>query len=282
MYQEKTCRLDHAAYPKHVTVYRDPQTAVRARIFYFHGGGLLYGSRLDLPAGHIETFTGAGYEIVAFDYPLAPAAGLEEIVDDVCASVNLACSADAAFTDGSLPYYLWGRSAGAYLCLIAAFSGRLARAPRGILSYYGYGFLCEGWFCTPSSYYCTLPPVDPSCLDHLPEGIHADGSLATHYSVYVYARQTGSWSRIIYRGREKFFYLKYSLRTCDSLPCPLFCAHCTGDTDVPYAEFLELCSRYGAQRFIAPGSVHDFDRDEQNPFTGQLLRASVDFLDGHR
>ena len=99
------------------------------------------------------------------------------------------------------------------------------------------------------------------------------------YSIYVYARQTGNWKQLIYTGREKFFYLNYSLRTCDHLPCPLFCAHSTGDPDVPYAEFLELCNRYQAARFIASGNEHDFDRDEDNPFTGQLLQATVKFLD---
>lgn len=281
MYQENDHLLNCTEYSKYVTVYRSAQTAPKARILYFHGGGLLYGSRRDLPAGHIEALTGAGYEILSFDYPLAPAAGLDEIVADVCSSVNLACSDEAGFTDSSLPYFLWGRSAGAYLCLIAAASGRLVQNPRGILSYYGYGFLCEGWFCFPSPYYCKLPPVGASCLEHLPEGIHADGSLDTHYSVYVYARQSGTWNRLIYHGREKFFYLNYSLRTCASLPCPLFCAHSTGDPDVPYEEFVELCSRYSPQRFIASGHTHDFDRDPDDPFTAQLLEATLGFLQEH-
>lgn len=281
MYQEKDYAISGAGYSKHVTVYNNPQAGTRARIFYFHGGGLLYGSRRDLPAGHIEAMTSAGYEILAFDYPLAPAAGLDEIVPDVCASISLACSPDAEFTDGSLPYFLWGRSAGAYLCLIAAAFGPLGRKPQGILSYYGYGFLCEGWFCFPSPYYRTLPPVDSSCLEHLPEGLHADGSLDTHYSVYVYARQSGTWNRLIYHGREKFFYLNYSLRTCDALPCPLFCAHSTGDPDVPYEEFVELCSRYSPQRFIASQHVHDFDRDPDSPFTPQVLEASAAFLNAN-
>lgn len=271
MLEVREVKFEGAAYLKYATVYRDTASASAARIFYFHGGGLLYGSRRDLPEGHIRAFTQAGYEICAFDYPLAPAAGLEEIVEDVCASVNRWCGAD-------LPYFLWGRSAGAYLCLIAAASGKLRQKPAGILSWYGYGFLCDNWFDTPSPYYCTLPPVDASCLQHASDTFHAEGDLNTHYSIYVYARQSGSWKSLIYRGREKFFYLNYSLRTCDALPCPLFAAHSTGDPDVPYAEFLELCSRYHAERFIASGAVHDFDRDAENPFTQHLLEASVGFL----
>lgn len=278
MLEKKDHKLAGTPYPKHATVYTDSGIPTKARILYFHGGGLLYGSRCDLPAGHIAALTEAGYEIIAYDYPLAPAAGLELILEDVCASINSACESGAAYTDSALPYYLWGRSAGAYLCLVAAAGGHIAKAPKGILSYYGYGFLCDNWFCTPSSYYCALPPVDGSCLEHLPDALHADGDLDTHYAVYVYARQSGTWKQLIYTGREKFFYLNYSLRTCGALPCPLFCAHSTGDTDVPYSEFLELCSKYHAKRFIAPGSEHDFDRDAENPFTKQLLSATLEFL----
>lgn len=293
MVQSKEYRLECSLYPKYITIYQNPGVKTRARVLYFHGGGLLYGSREDLPDAHLEALTGAGYEIWAFDYPLAPAAGLETILEDVCQSINDASSGSLPiFTPDSsnavtefpdqaadLPFFLWGRSSGAYLCLIAAASGKLKKIPAGILSYYGYGFLCNDWFCTPSSYYRTLPPVDASCLKAVPQTIHADGPLDTHYSIYVHARQTGTWKQLLYKGREKFFYLDYSLRACSSLPCPVFAAHSTGDTDVPYSEFLELCSRYGALRFIAPGKVHDFDRDPENSFTQQLLKATVAFLD---
>ena len=72
--------------------------------------------------------------------------------------------------------------------------------------------------------------------------------------------------------------MDYTLRTCISLPCPLFCAHSTNDPDVPYAEYLELCSRFNPRQFIAAGSTHDFDRDEKNPFTQRLLEESLAFL----
>lgn len=278
MLREKDWKLEGTDWEKYVTSYTDSETAVKGRLLYFHGGGLLYGSRNDLPRGHIDLLTRAGYEILAFDYPLAPAADLELILADVCASVNSSCEGGAAFTDSSLPYFLWGRSAGAYLCLIAAASGRLRKKSAGILSYYGYGLLCDGWLCAPSAYYLRLPRMDESCLRHIPQGIHADGGLDSHYGIYVYARQSGSWRSLIYKGREKFFYLDYSLRACGQLPCPLFAAHSTGDEDVPYSEFLALCSRYQAERFIVPGSGHDFDRDPDSPFTAALLEATVQFL----
>lgn len=270
---------------KHATIYSDTEAQTRACILYFHGGGLLYGSRDDLPELHLHLLTENGYRIIAFDYPLAPSAKLDLIFEDVCASVNHYIGHFPLYMDGQgtesrlLPYFLWGRSAGAYLCLLAGAHGKLKTNPAGILSYYGYGFLCDGWFLTPSNYYNTLPPVSETAIRTVPAGIHVNGDLDTHYSVYVYARQKGNWMDLIYAGRQKFFYLDYTLRTCDKLPCPLFCAHSTGDTDVPYSEFLELCSRFQAQRFVASHSMHDFDRDEKNPATARLLDATLRFLD---
>lgn len=179
----------------------------------------------------MNTLTQAGYAIIAFDYPLAPAAKLEMIMNDVESSIQYYIDhsdeliKNPKSSEGSLPYFLWGRSAGAYLCLIAAAKGTYTQAPAGILSYYGYGFLCDNWFKEPSRHYCTLPKVPESALCVIPEGIHADGDLDTHYSVYVYARQQGNWIDLFYEGREKFFYLVIHFA-----PVINFLAHCSVPT----------------------------------------------------
>ena len=37
--------LDNAAWIKQATIYKETTVTTKAKIFYFHGGGLLYGSR---------------------------------------------------------------------------------------------------------------------------------------------------------------------------------------------------------------------------------------------
>lgn len=278
MLTQKTILIPNTLYQKNATIYEDTSIQPVADILYFHGGGLLYGQREDLPQLHLSTLTQAGYRIIAFDYPLSPSAKLDLILEDACASVNHYIENPSFYHSETLPYFLWGRSAGAYLCLLIAASGQCKKAPAGILSYYGYGFLCDGWFTAPSTYYRTLPSVDESAFRAIPSEIHAEGELNTHYSVYVYARQTGSWINLIYEGRQKFFYLDFTLRNCSKLPCPLFCAHSITDNDVPYSEFVELCNRYQPKRFIASCNTHDFDRDESNPTTTKLLEATIEFL----
>lgn len=279
MMEKREINLDHPAYPKYATVYSDKDTEARACILYFHGGGLLYGRRDDLPLLHIRTLTRAGYIIISFDYPLAPAAKLDTIIGDVCSSITHYVKHPELYCGQMLPFFLWGRSAGAYLCLMAAARPGLPLVPAGILSYYGYGFLCDNWFQTPSGYYKSLPAVDASCLEQAGTVLRSAGGLDTHYAVYVYARQTGAWRSLLYEGRDKYFYLDYTLRACTALPCPLFCAHSTRDNDVPYAEFLELSNRFHPRQFIASCGVHDFDRDEENPFTKKLLDETLVFLD---
>lgn len=278
MLTQKEITLDNQHYTKQAVIYMDTDIHPRGAALYFHGGGLLYGLKTDLPELHIAQLTQAGYAVIAYDYPLAPAAKLPLIIDDVCASINHYIDHSHDYVGGSLPYFLWGRSAGAYLCLMAAALSRLSSPPKGVLSYYGYGFLCDSWFKTPSAYYLSLPAVDESCLAGCADELCALGELDTHYSKYVYARQSGQWLSLIYEGREKLFYLEHSLRAVDSLPCPLFCAHSTGDTDVPYEEFLALCSKFNARRFIAPCSTHDFDRDTDSELTSRLLAETIDFL----
>lgn len=278
MLEQYKLLLSETPYLKHATIYCDPKIRQTACILYFHGGGLLYGSRDDLPQPHLQILTKAGYTIIAFDYPLAPAARISMILEDVIDSVNDYIKRPQAYTKERLPYFLWGRSAGAYLCLIAASGNRLLKPPNGIISYYGYGFVSDGWFDSPTSYYCSFPPVDKSCLKSLPSEIHGSGSLDTHYSAYVYARQTGLWRSLFYQGREKDFFLQYSLRACQQLPCPLFCAHSTSDPDVPYAEFLELCKKYQPKRFVVSGIIHDFDRQPDHPDTVRLLESTLCFI----
>jgi len=265
-------------YRKEATIYRDDAAAPKGALLYFHGGGLLYGDREDLPGYHIYELTQAGYVIVAFDYPLAPGMMLEGIFRDAVDSVNDFCQhKDKYFCDG-LPYFLFGRSAGSYLALLVTAKGILSSPPAGILSYYGYGFLCDVWYASPNTYYNSFPKISEKDLPASDGNISTRGPLETHYNVYVYARQTGKWKDMIYKGRDKDFFLDYSLRVDAHINCPVLCAHSIGDPDVPYEEFLKLCSQYRSTRFISTQKIHDFDRLEDHPDTTRLLKNTIEFL----
>jgi len=281
MINKRIINLKSDIYAKYVSVYSNLSVAAKAVILYFHGGGLLYGHRDDLPQYHLQEFCNAGYIIAAFDYPLAPAAKIPEIINDVEASIRIYSEQPFTISFPPLPYFLWGRSAGAYLCLLAA-SHSFVTPPLGIISYYGYGFLTDYWYNQPSPYYCRFPTVSEKCIEDCSRVITAAGELDTCYSRYVYARQKGNWIGQFYDDREKYFYQNYSLRSAQdfSLSQAVFLAHSTNDTDVPYEEFLALCDFLKhSEKYIVSEAVHDFDRNTDTRSAKELLAKTIRFLD---
>ena len=131
MFEQKTISIETASYDKSAIIYYDQKITPKACILYFHGGGLLYGHKEDLPEGHLIKLTEAGYVIIAYDYPLAPTAKLPMILDDVRDSIHHYIDHAEDYCGQKLPYFLWGRSAGAYLCLIAAAYGYFETPPAG-------------------------------------------------------------------------------------------------------------------------------------------------------
>ena len=68
MLKKKEILIPADTYEKHAVVYHDTDAVPKACILYFHGGGLLYGTKTVLPDFHVKTLTVAGYQIIAFVY----------------------------------------------------------------------------------------------------------------------------------------------------------------------------------------------------------------------
>lgn len=263
------------------TVHRQACAKPRAALLYFHGGGLLYGSRDDLPQETPAKLGEQGYAVITFDYPLAPYAKLEEMLQTVENAVTWYLSRRQTLFGTDCPYFLWGRSAGAYLCLMAQ-----ARMPQnraqGVLSYYGYGFLTDTWYKTPAPYYLRFPQVDAEVVEN------SAAPCATRppeegYALYVHARQSGDWWRLFFPGKEKELLAAYSLRLMANPKTypPLFLAHSFHDPDVPYTEAKELQGLFSGSLFSVSSQSHDFDRNPTDPAAQKLLHATLSFLDKH-
>lgn len=264
----------------YATLYKEGDKIPKAVLLYFHGGGLLYGNRHDLPLYHIEKLCSEGYAILAFDYHLAPATKLPHILDDVHTAIEWYISKRLSLFNSKCPYFLWGRSAGAYLCLLSALRD-FTEKPRGIISYYGYAFLCNHWFNTPNKYYLQFPTVDIKESSCILNEICTYGDLNQRYSLYVHARQMGNWISFFYEGREKHFYEPYSFRLISSFKDypPTFLVHGINDPDVPFEESKELDKILPDTRtFFVSESIHDFDRNTDSYSTEALLNNTLDFL----
>lgn len=255
--------------------YRHTAPCHKGNLFYLHGGGLVFGTSGDLPVLYRDMFLSAGYDLYLLDYPLAPESPLTEILDAVHASVRyLLAQAE------NKPYFLFGRSAGAYLALMEArrLSGS-AQIPAGVLSFYGYrGFLLPE-FNRPAPAYTRLPAVDPETVRRLTGGSWlTEGPMAWRYSIYVYARQTGTWPAFL--GAPEILS-RCSLTDEDlaQLPPGFFTAS-TGDQDVPFRESKQLAARVPGSRFLPVYYLeHDFDRDTTKKEGPQAYREAIAWMD---
>lgn len=267
----KNNRLEMDLQPK---IYKSTDENIKGNIFYFHGGGLLFGSKMDLPKYHIDQLTSAGYNIYAFNYYLAPESSFDLILENVIRSINkFSKTLDK-------PYFLWGRSAGAYLCLLSTLKG-LDVKPKGILSYYGYGFLIDNWFNSPSNFYLKYPILKVSDIQNLIEdGPLVHSPVNPRFLMYLYTRQTGKWLDFISGCNEEEFLSQYSLRDKDlSHFPPVFLAHNTEDNDVPYSESLELEKLIpNSQLFTCTTIDHDFDRNTDSKLAKNLIYKTIAFL----
>src|SRR5699024_8839754 len=52
-------------------------------ILFFHGGGLIWGTRHDMKEEQIELYTENGYNVLTVDYRLAPESKLPNIMNDI-------------------------------------------------------------------------------------------------------------------------------------------------------------------------------------------------------
>lgn len=259
-------------------------------VFYLHGGGMLYGERDDLPAPYVRALTGAGYTLVAADYPLAPERALPDALESIYATWEdaIARRVEAGQLDG---YFLFGRSARAFLSLMLAREiqrrsrdeGPLPQ-PLGILSFYGYYDLTDRAFHDPAKAYVALPAVAQSTV----AGMIGDEPVTTgpkplRYALFVYARQhEGAWLDLmgLDASTPERTPMAWSLTTEDiaTLP-PLFVAASSGDEDVPLRISKTLAR-------LAPHAVmkivyflpHDFDRDVTDPAGMQVYQQALAWM----
>ncbi len=265
--------------PLKATFYRSSSNTSQKTILYFHGGGLVYGSRTDLPEDYIQAFLDAGYHFLTFDYPLAPESRLDDILSSAKEAIRwFLTEASSTLDVTSSDYILFGRSAGAYLCFLFAKDTSL-KSPECLIDFYGYDSLDYREFKTASPFYAKYPQLTESIVDRMIQSRPlAEGPLQTRYALYLYARQTGKWMdflKVADTQNERFRLTKENL---NSLP-PTFIAHSTNDPDVPYRIAEKLNNNLPkAHLHSIAGNEHDFDRDSQSETAQTAYAALFDWL----
>lgn len=244
----------------------DPSLDRHAAIFYLHGGGLIFGTRNDLPEPYRKAILERGFTLVTADYPLAPQAKIEGILSAV---------ADVYHALGNtLPEgrtFPAGRSAGAYLALMLADRlGQEGVACPGVIDFYGYcdltGAMRAALFQPSLFYRRSYALVGPRTAKKISgTALLAEAPLEERFGLYVYARQTGNWGSLIGvdPSNAEAFSLDEEAQEC--LP-PLFIAASRDDKDVPFQNAVALSEHAAsAETYFVDKGGHDFDRDLSHP-----------------
>lgn len=244
--------------------YKSPRSDATKTIIYFHGGGLIWGLRNDLPEAYRNLFLEAGYHFFAVDYRLAPETKLPGIYEDAQDAI-LWFEANARAEFGvSNAFVLFGRSAGAYLALQLAADATLPNAD-AVLSFYGYPSIRADWYQTPSAHYAKLPTIPADLKDALVgQGELTEGFIEKRYALYIYCRQTGKWLDEVFgsaNAADLDAFCLEEMRDFSFLP-PVFIAHSTTDQDVPYSEAEKLAkTTFESKLYTVRDLEHDFDKN---------------------
>lgn len=258
-------------------------------LVYFHGGGLIAGSRKEMTEAKARLFTSAGIAVLSVDYRLAPETKLPAIVDDVRDSLHW------IRTEGAMKLQLdpkrlavFGSSAGGFLALLTGTFQE--KKPRAIVSMYGYGSLLDSWTSQPSAHYLKMTRLRPEDINRMiGTGPTVEGS-KNRLPIYFYCRQRGNWAQEItgmdpsLRRNDLEAYCPLFL--ADSHFPPAFLAHGDQDRDVPYGESLKMANRLTSlgntvEWITVPGADHVFDQNLEAPAIKELYQKIIDFLKAH-
>lgn len=259
---------------------KENNSSAKATLLYFHGGGLLYGARDDLPEIYCELLVENGYNLLTVDYPLAPEVKLPTIIDCLKKAIDwFLKNHQTTLGLEHSSYFLFGRSAGGFLSYLLS-----ARYPlqeqKGLISFYGYYDLTNPDFSQPSSYYNQFPKIAPLTAQALiqPKPI-AEISINERFSLYLSGRQFGNWlSYLVNTPSEKE---TFSLTDTElaKLP-PAFLAHSSADQDVPVEVTRIAYSKLSNVTYEKVEKLpHDFDGDLTKNEGLNVYHALIEWLD---
>lgn len=262
------------------TFYRGKKSGVsKGTILYFHGGGLIFGHRDDLPDVYISMLTESGYGLLALDYPLAPETTLPAIMKAISRSIEWFVDQGVQLLGlESADHYLMGRSAGGYLALYHAVHAY--SKPLGVIAFYGYHTLSEASFHVPNRHFLAFPQVADSTMQGLiKKQPIASSPSEQRYLLYLAARQRGNWIRLLFGDSppdRSFDLTKEQLAT---LP-PTFLTAADQDPDVPVRQSKMLHKWIPENELhLVESTHHDFDRTQTNEWGLDVYSKLIQWLD---
>ncbi len=257
-------------------------------ILYIHGGGLIWGSRKDIPKKQIELYNSAGFAVVSIDYRLAPETKLTHIIEDIKDAIQwVRYEGPKLFNIDENKIAVVGGSAGGYLSLM---TGTFSEKPNVIVSFYGYGDILGDWSLSPSKFYLMRTNITKEqAYASIGNSTVSDGRIE-RFLFYLYCRQQGNWIPEITGydlvfDKEQFDYLSPINNITKEFP-PTLLIHGDKDTDVPYEQSVhmnqQLCSHGIDSKLITiKDGKHAFDYEIDTPEALKAIESTIEFIKKH-
>jgi acetyl esterase/lipase len=154
--------------PLVLDVYRPPQTGRFPIIVQIHGGAWQRGTKAD-DEKFARYFSSNGYVVVSIEYRLAPRWQWPAQLQDVRAAIAWIRSHESTHEGDISRLALVGRSAGAQLAMITAYSDN--PGVHAVVSYYGPTNLVEGWSNPPNPDPLSVQSTLETFLGGPPKGV---------------------------------------------------------------------------------------------------------------
>lgn len=247
-----------------------PETPVSNILIYFHGGGLIYGTRNDIPYALTSTFLKKGVEVIALDYPLAPNSSLNTILETSLQSFLELYQ--TIIKPQNFNYMLCGRSAGGFIMFWLAnqiIKLNTIKNPTKIINFYGYYDLKD----SNRSKKLTDKPISKELILSIntTNFIHDDSALS-RYPLYLYLVEKGELQKAYDIKENEVSKYSITKEELKKFP-PIFSAASISDKEVPFKYSKSL-------KDLSPNNVfyplyyldHDFLKEVDNPQVQKVLQ----------
>ncbi|MGM0123097.1 hypothetical protein IGI37_000463 [Enterococcus sp. AZ194] len=246
-----------------VDCYQTATGQTKKALLYFHGGGLVYGTKNDLPEDLKQIFLKNNYEVYAFDYLLAPNASLEQSLQMLEESVQYV-------KETYLEHYSYGfcgRSAGSFLMLQLTKKAAQLR-PDFLINFYGYTDL--NFITTPRQLVATT--IDQKEIQSINTLSSVwDDPFLERYLLYHYAVQNAllfDWYGLTPEAATNYFLTDAILATYP----PCFSTASTTDKEIPFRYSKHLARAIPESQFVPLYYLeHDFLKKTEDPAVKSLL-----------
>ncbi|OAP61610.1 hypothetical protein AYL99_03813 [Fonsecaea erecta] len=252
---------------------RTPATNVPVLLWY-HGGGLLQGSRIDIAPHTVASAQKYGYVVISADYRFAPQVAVQEIFGDTLDCMSWIVDelpnhiAASGVTVDTSRIAVSGSSAGGYLALLIGLYSKIR--PKVVLPIYPITDPLGEFFTTPQPVTkgsrldeaAIVPFLDPDA-----DPISENDLSAARQTMYDYMLKSANLASLwrVKHG-DSTYIITDQLRQRNSFP-PTFVVHGEADTFVGVEqsdELVRVLKHIGATHEYErlPGTEHLFDYDE--------------------